>query len=138
MTLAGRARSWLWTAPAAILVAGLCWAVALASQSHLPGADFTFNNNSEVSTLDPAAVSSIPEGRILRALYEGLVIRNPENLAILPGAAESWEMTADGLQWSFRLREGLSWLFPGPLLLVFSRRRHPSSAIGPIFAYKGW
>lgn len=126
MTRAGRARSWLWTAPAAILVLGLGWAAALASRSHLPAADFTFNNNSEVSTLDPAAVSSVPEGRILRALYEGLVIRNPENLAILPGAAESWETSADGLHWSFHLREGLVWSNGDPLTaadFVFSFQR---------------
>src|SRR5688572_2433011 len=101
----GRARRWLWTAPAAVLAAGFAWAFALAGRDDLPPADFRFNNNSEVSTLDPAAVSSVPEGRILRALGEGLVIRDPRDLKILPGAAERWESSPDGLRWSFRLRE---------------------------------
>ncbi|MEO6709558.1 MAG: peptide ABC transporter substrate-binding protein [Planctomycetota bacterium] len=109
MTLAGRARRWLWTAPAAVVLAGFAWAIAAAGKSHLPAADFTFNNNSEVSTLDPALVSSIPEGRILRALSEGLVIRDPQTLAILPGAAASWETTDEGRRWTFHLRPGMRW-----------------------------
>ena len=110
-----RARRWLWTLPAALFLAGLGWALSRAGLAALPEADFTFNNNSEVSTLDPAAVSSIPEGRILRALYEGLVIRDPLDLSILPGAAESWEVSPDGLSWTFRLRPGLTWSNGDPL-----------------------
>ena len=110
-----RARRWLWTAPAAVLIAGFALALSLAGASHLPPADFTFNNNSEVSTLDPAAVTSVPEGRILRALSEGLVIRDPADLSILPGAAESWEMSPDGLRWTFHLRPGMRWSNDEPL-----------------------
>jgi len=110
-----RARRWLWTAPAALLIAGFAWALSLAGASHLPPADFTFNNNSEVSTLDPAAVTSVPEGRILRALSEGLVIRHPTDLSIQPGAAQSWEMSPDGLRWTFYLRPGMRWSNGEPL-----------------------
>src|SRR5687768_12210661 len=126
MTRLERARRWLWTAPAAVLAVFLGLAVAFASRTHLPPADFRFNNNSEVSTLDPAAVSSVPEGRILRALGEGLVIRDPRDLKILPGAAERWESSPDGLRWSFRLREGLQWSNGdplGPSDFAFSFRR---------------
>src|SRR5688500_3135616 len=91
MTRWKRARRWFWAAPASLLAAGFAWAFALASSAHDPPADFRFNNNSEVSTLDPAEVSSVPEGRILRALGEGLVIRDPKDLKILPGAARSWQ-----------------------------------------------
>ncbi len=102
-------------APAAALLAGIGWAMAVASQSHRPPADFTFNNNSEVSTLDPASVSSVPEGRILRGLYEGLVIRDPKTFAILPGAAESWEVSDDGLRYTFHLRPSQVWSNGDPL-----------------------
>lgn len=133
MTPAGTARRWLWTAPAALLVAGLCWALTFAGRSHLPAADFTFNNNSEVSTLDPAAVSSVPEGRILRALFEGLVIRDPKGLGFLPGAATHWEASSDGLRWTFHVRRGMTWSNGDPLgaadfAYSFQRLLLPSSA----------
>ena len=115
MTRPGRARRWLWCAPAALLALGLAWAIALAGKSHLPPADFTFNNNSEVSTLDPALVSTVPEGRILRALCEGLVIRDPKNLSIAPGAAQSWESSPDGRHWIFHLRSRQQWSNGAPL-----------------------
>ncbi len=98
-----------------MLVAGFGWAITLAGKNHLPPADFTFDNNSEVSTLDPALVSSVPEGRILRALSEGLVIRDPQTLAIAPGAAQSWESTPDGLHWTFHLRDKMVWSDGAPL-----------------------
>ncbi|HUR29312.1 MAG TPA: ABC transporter substrate-binding protein, partial [Planctomycetota bacterium] len=133
MTRGGRWRRWLWTAPTALLLAGIAWAIVLAGKSQLPPADFTFNNSSEVSTLDPALVSTIPEGRILRALSEGLVIRDPQNLAILPGAAASWEAAPDAKHWTFHLREGATWSNGDPLTAAdfawsFERVLLPSTA----------
>lgn len=38
-----------------------------------------------------------------------------ENLQLIPGAAESWEASADGLSWSFHLRPGQVWSDGTPL-----------------------
>ena len=72
---------------------GLFWVfVAAASGGRRSRADFAFGNGGEVTTLDPARVTGIPEGRVMRALYEGLTVKDPETLAPLPGVAESWEI----------------------------------------------
>ena len=38
-----------------------------------------------------------------------------ENLNIIPGAAEKWEASADGLSWTFHLRPGQVWSDGTPL-----------------------
>jgi ABC-type oligopeptide transport system substrate-binding subunit len=45
---------------------------------------------------------------IIGNLFEGLVIRQPTG-EIIPGAAHSWEISPDGLTYTFFLREGLVW-----------------------------
>ena len=52
-----------------LLVVAVLWATSLGT---LPSAEFTFNNGTEVKSLDPAQVTGSPEGRIVHALFDGL------------------------------------------------------------------
>src|SRR5262245_19975243 len=107
--LRGPGRS-LRQAAALALLAGLGLVLVRAALgAELPRADFVMNNGGEIASLDPAAVSGIPEGRVIRALYEGLVVKDPRTLAPLPGTAESWEVSADGLRYAFHLRGDARW-----------------------------
>ena len=130
------------TAAAAALLLGLfVAALSLAGGARLERADFAFNNGTEVTTLDPAQVVGLPEGRVLRALYEGLVVKHPRTLAPLPGMAESWELSADGLTYTFRIREGARWTNGDEVTahdFVYSYRRllHPKTAAN--YAYQLW
>jgi oligopeptide transport system substrate-binding protein len=93
-----------------VLGAGLLGTVyALVSRSRIEPADFTFVNGAEPSTLDPQAVTGVPEARLMRALFEGLCVLDPRTLAPLPGMAESWEISADELTYTFRVRGGSFW-----------------------------
>ena len=60
---------------------------------------------SEPTDLDPHIVTSLSEARILPALFEPLVNFDPATLAPAPGLAERWEMSADGLTYTFHLRD---------------------------------
>ena len=71
-------------------------------------ADLTLNNGDEPQSLDPAIVTGQLEGRICLALFEGLTTRNAKG-DIIPGMAEKWEMTPDGLTYTFHLRPGIKW-----------------------------
>jgi len=51
----------------------------------------------------------VAEGNILRALFEGLVTEDPVDLRPVPGVAERWEISADGLTYTFRLRGDARW-----------------------------
>ena len=59
-------------------------------------------------TLDPALNSAIDGGNLILTTFEGLLTID-ENNEIQPGQAESYEVSEDGLTWTFHLREGLKW-----------------------------
>ena len=77
-------------------------------------ADLTLCNGDEPQTLDPSIVTGQLEGRICLALFEGLTTRNAKG-DIIPGQAESWERSPDGLTYTFHLRSGLKWSNGDPL-----------------------
>ncbi|HEV3270635.1 MAG TPA: peptide ABC transporter substrate-binding protein [Candidatus Methylacidiphilales bacterium] len=71
-------------------------------------ADLTLCNGDEPQTLDPAIVTGQLEGRICVSLFEGLTTRNAKG-DVIPGMAESWERSPDGLMYTFHLRPGIKW-----------------------------
>ena len=98
-----------------VLVVGamaMVWAVSFGT---LPRADFAFNNGDEIQTVDPAKATGVPEGRVINALFEGLLRqhpleREPDESGIVPlapatrGVAESYSVSDDGRIYTFRLR----------------------------------
>jgi oligopeptide transport system substrate-binding protein len=71
-------------------------------------ADLTLNNGAEPQTLDPAILTGEPELRIVQALFEGLTSRNAKG-EIIPGMAQSWTLSPDGITYTFSLRPGVKW-----------------------------
>lgn len=65
-------------------------------------------NLAEPGTLDPAKQTLVGEYEIMSDLFFGLV-QNGANGMPMPGAAESWTVSADGLTTTFKLRGDLSW-----------------------------
>ncbi len=55
------------------------------------------------STLDPALGRTREDARVLSALFEGLVTFGPDHMTPVPGMAERWEKSEDGLSWTFHL-----------------------------------
>jgi len=64
---------------------------------------FKFNNGAEPETLDPSIMSGVPEFRIAMQIFEGLTVYNPKDLSPMPGVAKSWEISDDGLVYTFHL-----------------------------------
>lgn len=59
-------------------------------------------------TIDPALNSAVDGGNMLLHSFECLLALD-ENGQLVPGQAESWETSEDGLTWTFHLRDGLKW-----------------------------
>nr|WP_246028655.1 ABC transporter substrate-binding protein [Maritalea mobilis] len=62
----------------------------------------------EPKSLDPAAVTAVNDFRILVNLYEGLVRYKSGTLEVAPALAESWDISEDGTEYTFNLREGVT------------------------------
>lgn len=76
--------------------------------------DFIRANGNEPATLDPQQYEKVSENMILRDLFEGLTTQDANN-RIVPGQAERWDISEDGLTWTFHLRPGLKWSDGTPL-----------------------
>lgn len=73
-----------------------------------------FNVGEEGKTLDPQLATSQSSIQISSFLQEGLS-KLDENLKPIPGLAKSWDVSEDGLTWTFHLRENLKWSNGDPL-----------------------
>jgi oligopeptide transport system substrate-binding protein len=97
-----------------------------------------FGNGTEPQTIDPHVMSGSPEVNIARALYEGLVTRNPLTLEMDPGVAERWEISGDGLVMTFHLNPAARWSNGDPVTaedFVWSLRRSLHPDMGNQLAY---
>ncbi len=63
----------------------------------------------DIADLDPALATGTSDYTVLSALFEGLVAEDPVDLHPVPGVAESWEMSGDGLTYTFHLRANARW-----------------------------
>lgn len=89
------------------MAALLVWGVLSAAAAAEPGT-LVFGNAGEPDTLDPHKYSLVPEQQILQDVFVGLTAMSAD-ARIVPGIAERWEMSGDGLTWTFHLRPGMQW-----------------------------
>ena len=59
------------------------------------------------STFDPPVVVAVPDIMVTRHAYDNLILRDPDDLSLIPMLAESWEPNDDLTQFTFRLRPGV-------------------------------
>jgi oligopeptide transport system substrate-binding protein len=88
--------------------------------------------------LDPQLVSTNQAAALSIALSEGLTNYDPRDLHPVPGAAERWDVSADGLAYTFHLRAHARWSNGDPVTagdFVFSARRILSPAFASEFSY---
>ena len=79
-----------------------------SSTGSINTAGFTVQYGSNPETLDPALNSAVDGGNTIITVFETLLIIN-ENNETVPGQAESWTTSEDGLTWTFTMRDGLKW-----------------------------
>lgn len=93
-------------------------------------------NAAEPLTLDPNKTQTVWEGNILYDLLVGLTQWSADG-KVVPGMATSWEVSPDGLTWTFHLRKAL-WSDGVPVTandFVYSLRRIENPATASPYAY---
>jgi oligopeptide transport system substrate-binding protein len=139
MTLSQRARRFFSRARFCFLNCGvlLVWLFISGCTPHEPPADITIINAAEPESLDPAIITGQPELRAVQGLFEGLTRLDPKTARPIPGLAERWEISPDGLVYTFHLRTNLVWSTGEPITaddLVYSWLRALSPATASDYA----
>ena len=94
-------------------------------------------NGSEPGSIDPHQASGDWENRIIGDYIEGLMAEDAKADAI-PGQAESWDISEDGLVYTFHLRDGIQWSDGEPVTAAdfeFAFRRLFNPATASDYAY---
>lgn len=89
------------------------------------GLDLAVQVGPDPETIDPALNSAADGANMIMHAFETLLIVDKEN-KIVPGQAESYDVSEDGLTYTFHLRDGLKWSDGSPLTasdFVFSWKR---------------
>ena len=81
---------------------------ATGEESTGTASGFTVQLGSNPETLDPALNSAIDGANTLITVFEPLLLID-ENNEVIPGQAESYTVSEDGLTWTFTMRDGLKW-----------------------------
>jgi oligopeptide transport system substrate-binding protein len=95
-----------------------------------------YGNEIEPLTLDPQTSNLTVEARIIGDLMMGLTTEAPDG-SVLPGMAESWSTSPDGLTWTFHLRNA-DWSDGTPVTaddFVYAFRRVLDPKTASIYAY---
>lgn len=63
----------------------------------------------DLADLDPHLATGTSDHTVLSALFEGLIAEDPVDLHPVPGVAERWQVSMDGLTYTFFLRADARW-----------------------------
>ncbi|MGY2127051.1 ABC transporter substrate-binding protein [Blastococcus sp. SYSU DS0617] len=69
------------------------------------GGTLVFGAAGDPAMFDPAFASDGETFRIARQIHEGLLTNEPGTTELVPALAEDWEVSEDGLEYTFNLRE---------------------------------
>ncbi len=111
----------------------------LKNAKPLPKQVVRLGNGGEPKELDPSKSTGVPESHILDNMYEGLTGLDPVTLSAVPGVAEKWGTSKDGLTYTFNLRKNAKWSDGTPLTaedFVWSWARALSPKLASEYAYQ--
>lgn len=123
----------------------LCVSALLSGCAIEQPAQLRIVNGKEPESLDPATSVGQPDLRVVGSLFEGLTRYNATNAAPEPGLAHRWEISPDGLVYTFHIRTNALWSTGEPITahdFVYSwfRVLDPATAadyVGNLFYIRG-
>jgi peptide/nickel transport system substrate-binding protein len=102
-----RTRIWSLITSLALLLLVAAPAAQLAAAQARPGGIVTIALDGEIDTIDPLKSVTIVGFQVYTQMYEGLVAANTTLDGVEPRLAESWDVSPDGVTYTFHLRQGV-------------------------------
>jgi peptide/nickel transport system substrate-binding protein len=94
---------------AAILAAAMLGAAVLSMTASAADDNLVIAVSEDIDTLHPMNYSTSVEAMVLNQIYDPLIYMNPDGAEDPePRLAESWEVSDDGLDYTFHLRDGVT------------------------------
>jgi oligopeptide transport system substrate-binding protein len=124
-----------------LLPLGGCAKRETAAEEGIRTRTLLVGNAAEPGSLDPQVLNAYTDMRVAMTLFEGLTVLDDATARPLPGAAERWEISADGLVYTFHLRANGKWSNGEPVTagdFVYSFHRILSPALASVYAYMLW
>ena len=94
--------------PAALAIAAALGAASCGGGGGGAASTLVFGSAADPVALDGAVVYDGESLRVVEQMFEGLTALEPGTTDVVPGLAESWETSEDGLTWTFTLKEGVT------------------------------
>src|SRR5579871_6324726 len=95
-------------------------------------------NGAEPQDLDPNTCTLYTDENVLSSLFEGLTCIDEESSQAVPGVAERWDVSPDGLVYTFHLRADAKWSNGDPVTaddFVYSFHRILSPGLASEYSY---
>ncbi|OON96482.1 MAG: ABC transporter substrate-binding protein [Epulopiscium sp. Nele67-Bin005] len=98
--------------------------------------EFIFNLGADPLTIDPQLNSATDGSHVITNMFEGLIRESGGE--VTPGMAKSWDISDDGLTYTFHLRDGIKWSDGQPVVagdFEYAWKRAVDPATASKYAY---
>src|SRR3989440_1474644 len=94
----------------------------------------------EPVTMDPPQITDLNSARVTKRIFEGLVAQELGSYRLVPGLAQSWDISKDGLTYTFKLRPNVKFHDGTPfnaeaVKILFQRQRNDKGPYYPTRTY---
>ena len=96
------------------ILAMLVFILSCGSKGGSSSNTFTLNITAEPESVDPQLSTDVAGSDVLTFISEGILKRDKDG-KVVGGLAEKWEVSEDGLKWTFHLRDGIKWSNGDPI-----------------------
>lgn len=101
-----------------------------------PGGTIIVGSLADPKSLNPLVANETSSTEVTRRIFDNLVEIDCETFEYRPGLAASWDLSPDGLRWTFHLRRGVLWADGTPFtaddVLFTFRALYDSTTASPV------
>jgi oligopeptide transport system substrate-binding protein len=112
----------------AMVLSGCARGQALAKEINM-------NLGTEPPTIDPALTTDTTSVQCVELLFLGLTDFDDQTLEVIPELATEWSASADGLTWTFKMRQDVQWVQYDPATEQVTKQR-PVTAHDVVYGVK--
>lgn len=85
------------------------WTFSVHAAVNHYGGSLVEATSNDPKTFNDMMATDANSASVTGMLFEGLTTADPFTLKVIPQLAQSWNVSADGLQWTFHLRRDVQW-----------------------------